>query len=55
MGTVSDHPQLASQRERADVSQSDMHNLAKNMLIEAEKLHSLKSLTEGITSESATD
>lgn len=26
-GTISDHPQLLSHRERVDVSQSDMHNL----------------------------
>lgn len=55
LGTVGDPLRLASQRERAGVSQSDMHNLAKNMLMEDEKLHSPKSLTEGIISESALD
>lgn len=32
-----------------------MHNLAKNMLVEDEKLHSPKSLAEGIISELALD
>lgn len=55
MGSVGDPLRLASQREHAGVSQSGMHNLAKNMLMEDEKIHSPKSLTEGIIFESALD